>query len=50
VVDIEQKLQEMKSQDIKLIDEVPKIGASGKKIAFVHPKSMGGVLIELEEL
>ncbi|UCC13063.1 MAG: methylmalonyl-CoA epimerase [candidate division WOR-3 bacterium] len=47
---IEQVLQEMKNEDIKLIDEVPKIGASGKKIAFVHPESMGGVLIELEEL
>ena len=47
---IEQVLQEMKSRDVKLIDEVPKLGASGKKIAFVHPKSMGGVLIELEEL
>lgn len=47
VENIEKTLQYMKAQDVRLIDEVPKIGASGKKIAFVHPKSMGGVLIEL---
>lgn len=47
---IEQVLRDMKTQNVRLIDEVPKIGASGKKIAFVHPESMGGVLIELAEL
>jgi methylmalonyl-CoA/ethylmalonyl-CoA epimerase len=50
VEDIEQALRDMKTQDVRLIDEVPRIGASGKKIAFIHPKSTGGVLIELEEL
>lgn len=49
VEDIEGMLLEMKKQGIKLIDEVPKIGASGKKIAFIHPKDMGGVLIELRQ-
>jgi methylmalonyl-CoA/ethylmalonyl-CoA epimerase len=47
VENIERVLHDMKAQDVRLIDEVPKIGASGKKIAFVHPGSMGGVLIEL---
>ena len=50
VDDIERVLQSMKTREVKLIDEVPRLGASGKKIAFVHPKSMGGVLIELEEI
>lgn len=47
VVDIEKALAGMKSHNVRLIDEVPKIGAGGKKIAFIHPKDMGGVLIEL---
>lgn len=49
VENIESMLLNMKKQGIKLIDEVPKIGASGKKIAFIHPKDMGGVLIELTQ-
>lgn len=49
VKNIESMLLNMKKQGIKLIDEVPKIGASGKKIAFIHPKDMGGVLIELTQ-
>jgi hypothetical protein len=32
-----------------MIDEIPKTGAGGNKIAFVHPKSTGGVLVELVE-
>jgi len=32
-----------------LIDEQPRVGAEGKRIAFLHPKSTGGVLIELSE-
>jgi len=47
VVDIEKALAGIKSHNVRLIDEIPRIGASGKKIAFVHPKDMGGVLIEL---
>ena len=47
VADIEKALASMKSHNVRLIDEVPRIGVSGKKIAFVHPKDMGGVLIEL---
>ena len=49
VEDIEKILSDMRSQGFTLIDEKPRIGASGKKIAFIHPKSMGGVLIELTE-
>ncbi len=47
VDDIEEVLKHLKLKGIKLIDESPRIGASGKKIAFIHPKDMGGVLIEL---
>lgn len=47
VDDIEGILSKMKKQGIKLIDEVPRKGAFAEKIAFVHPKNMGGVLIEL---
>jgi methylmalonyl-CoA epimerase len=48
VEDIEQKLSELKAAGIRLIDETPRIGAEGSKIAFVHPSDMNGVLIELE--
>jgi methylmalonyl-CoA/ethylmalonyl-CoA epimerase len=46
---LEEHLRALKNQGIQLIDEKPKIGAHGKRIAFVHPKSTGGVLIELSE-
>ena len=49
VDDIEQKLTELKKNGVKLIDESPRTGAEGNKIAFVHPSDMNGVLIELEE-
>lgn len=49
VEDIEAKLAELKKAGVRLIDETPRIGAEGNKIAFVHPKDMNGVLIELEE-
>lgn len=49
VENVEHMLERMKTQNAKLIDEVPRIGASGKKIAFIHPKAMGGVLIEFTE-
>ena len=47
VEDIEAALEELKEKDVKLIDQVPRIGAGGKKIAFLHPKATGGVLVEL---
>ncbi len=49
VENIEEALEELKKQGIKLIDEKPRIGAGGAKIAFLHPKATGGVLIELCE-
>ncbi len=49
VSDIEAHLAELKEKGIELIDETPRIGAHNKRIAFVHPKSTGGVLIELSE-
>lgn len=45
--DIENELAERKSQNIQLVHETPKDGADNKKIAFLHPKSTGGVLWEL---
>jgi len=38
-----------KAAGIQLIDEKPRVGAHGKLIAFIHPKSTGGVLIELSQ-
>ncbi len=49
VDDLEKKLSELKAAGIKLIDETPRTGAQGMKIAFVHPSGMHGVLIELLE-
>lgn len=49
VDDIEAKLKELKDAGVKLIDEKPKMGAHNKLVAFVHPKSMGGVLVELSQ-
>ncbi len=49
VDNIERALSALKQKKIRLIDAVPRIGAEGKKIAFVHPKDIGGVLVELSE-
>jgi methylmalonyl-CoA/ethylmalonyl-CoA epimerase len=49
VPDIDAALSRMKEQGIALIDETPRIGAMGHRIAFVHPKSFGGVLVEIVE-
>lgn len=46
---IESILEELKRKKVTLIDETPKAGAEGKRIAFVHPKSTKGVLLELVE-
>jgi methylmalonyl-CoA/ethylmalonyl-CoA epimerase len=50
VDNIEQALQEMRAQDIALIDERPRPGARNARVAFLHPKSTKGVLIEFVEL
>ncbi len=49
VTDVESKLKDLKNKGFQLIDETPKDGAHGAKIAFLHPKSTGGVLLELCE-
>lgn len=49
VEDIEAALGKMKAAGIRLLDEVPRPGAGGARIAFLHPKDTGGVLIELTE-
>lgn len=45
--DIDKELKAFKEKGFKLIDETPRIGMGGKKIAFLHPKSTGGLLLEL---
>ena len=49
VDDIEATLAELKAKGMQLINEEPVIGAGGKRVAFVHPKSSSGVLVELSE-
>jgi len=49
VDDIEAALAELKQKGVKLIDEPPRVGAGGAKIAFLHPKATSGVLVELCE-
>jgi methylmalonyl-CoA/ethylmalonyl-CoA epimerase len=49
VDDIDQKLNQLKSTSIKLLNETPCLGLKDRKIAFLHPKSTHGVLIELVE-
>ncbi len=49
VSNISQELEVLKSCNMRLINEEPKIGAGGAKIAFIHPKSTNGVLMELSE-
>jgi methylmalonyl-CoA/ethylmalonyl-CoA epimerase len=49
VDDLEAALAELKAKGVRLIDEKPRYGAGGARIAFVHPKSTGGILLELSE-
>ncbi len=49
VDDLEAALAEMKAKGVALIDEKPRPGAGGCRVAFVHPKAAGGVLVELKE-
>ena len=49
VADIEQALANARAEGLELIDEEPRMGMHGARIAFVHPKSVGGVLTELVE-
>jgi methylmalonyl-CoA/ethylmalonyl-CoA epimerase len=49
VPDVKAAIAEMKSKGVAMIDEVPRYGAGGASIAFCHPKSTGGILLELSE-
>jgi methylmalonyl-CoA/ethylmalonyl-CoA epimerase len=49
VDDLESALAEVKEKGIRMIDEEPRIGAGGVRIAFLHPKATAGVLTELCE-
>jgi methylmalonyl-CoA/ethylmalonyl-CoA epimerase len=49
VENVAAKLAELKARNVRLIDEEPRIGAGGALVAFVHPASTGGVLIELTQ-
>ena len=49
VTDIAAHLAAAKAAGVKLIDDTPRPGAHGTRVAFLHPKSLGGVLVELCE-
>ena len=49
VENIEEALAELKEKGVRLIDEKPRLGAHGAKVAFIHPKETNGVLTELCE-
>ena len=50
VEDLEVILKELKENGVELIDDVPRVGAGGARVAFLHPKGILGVLTELVEL
>jgi methylmalonyl-CoA/ethylmalonyl-CoA epimerase len=50
VDDIDGMLARLKSRSIRLINETPRTAADGKKYAFIHPESTGGVLVELYQI
>ncbi len=45
--DIEAMMAQLKAQGVRLINETPRTGEDGRKYAFIHPESTGGVLVEL---
>lgn len=49
VDDLEGTLARCRAAGLRLIDETPRLGAEGKRIAFLHPSATGGVLVELSE-
>jgi methylmalonyl-CoA/ethylmalonyl-CoA epimerase len=49
VDDLDAALERCRTAGVRLIDNEPRIGAEGKRIAFLHPASTGGVLVELSE-
>jgi len=49
VDDVAEALDDLRSNGVRLVDETPRAGSRGTRIAFVHPKGVGGVLVELVE-
>jgi methylmalonyl-CoA/ethylmalonyl-CoA epimerase len=49
VDDLDAMLARCRAAGVQLIDDKPRVGAEGKRIAFLHPKSTGGVLVELSD-
>jgi methylmalonyl-CoA/ethylmalonyl-CoA epimerase len=49
VDDLDGTLANCRKAGMRLIDETPRVGAEGKRIAFLHPSSTGGILVELSE-
>jgi methylmalonyl-CoA/ethylmalonyl-CoA epimerase len=49
VDNLDAMLERCRAAGIELIDETPRVGAEGKRIAFLHPRSTGGVLVELSD-
>ena len=49
VEDLEKVLEQLRARGVKLLDAVPRAGAGGTRVAFVHPSSAHGVLVELKE-
>jgi methylmalonyl-CoA/ethylmalonyl-CoA epimerase len=50
VDDIDGMLSQLKAKNIRLINEEPRLAADGKRYAFIHPESTGGVLVELYQV
>ena len=50
VDDLDGMLQQLRQRGVELINETPRSGADGKRYAFIHPRSAGGVLVELYEM
>jgi methylmalonyl-CoA/ethylmalonyl-CoA epimerase len=49
VEDLDAALGELRARGVRLIDERPRLGAGGCRVAFIHPKAAAGVLLELKE-
>ena len=49
VDDLDATLERCRAANVRLIDETPRLGAEGKRIAFLHPSATAGVLVELSE-
>jgi methylmalonyl-CoA/ethylmalonyl-CoA epimerase len=50
VDDIDDVMSDLKQKNIRLINEEPRVAVDGKKYAFIHPESTGGVLVELYQI